>query len=92
MDHLDLHQATSSGLNMLSLLGLELGSLLLHLSSSPLFIGELLKYKYLLIFSIFRYRQVKKECPSCEHKWSNDVSTVMNNLKKVGSFFILGNT
>eukprot|EP00090_Calanus_glacialis_P005272 TRINITY_DN14088_c0_g1_i1.p1 TRINITY_DN14088_c0_g1~~TRINITY_DN14088_c0_g1_i1.p1 ORF type:complete len:1071 (+),score=285.92 TRINITY_DN14088_c0_g1_i1:327-3215(+) len=37
---------------------------------------------------VHRYRQVKKECPSCEHKWSDDVSTVMNNLKKVDFFWI----
>jgi predicted ferric reductase len=37
---------------------------------------------------VHRYRQVKKECPNCDHKWSDDVSTVMNNLKKVDFFWI----
>jgi len=37
---------------------------------------------------VHRYRMVKKECPSCDHKWSDDVSTVMNNLRKVDFFWI----
>ena len=31
---------------------------------------------------------MKKQCPSCDHKWSDDVSTVMNNLRKVDFFWI----
>ena len=35
------------------------------------------------LIQVFRYRQVKKECPNCQHSWSDDVTSVMNNLKKV---------
>ena len=37
---------------------------------------------------IFRYRQVKKTCPSCNHKWADEISGVMNSLKKVDFFWI----
>ena len=32
-----------------------------------------------------RYRQVKQQCPSCQHQWSDNIDSVMGNLKKVGS-------
>jgi len=36
-----------------------------------------------------RYRQIKKQCPNCEHSWADqDMSAVMNNLKKVDFFWI----
>ena len=31
-----------------------------------------------------RYRQVKQQCPSCQHQWSDNIDSVMGNLKKVG--------
>ena len=35
-----------------------------------------------------RYKQVKKTCPSCDHTWADDISGVMNSLKKVDFFWI----
>ena len=39
-------------------------------------------------FLLFRYRQVKKSCPKCEHTWAEEISSVMNSLKKVDFFWI----
>ena len=30
-----------------------------------------------------RYKQVKQKCPSCQHQWSDNLDSVMGNLKKV---------
>ena len=30
-----------------------------------------------------RYWQVKRQCPRCEHQWSDDITPSMFNLKKV---------
>ena len=35
-----------------------------------------------------RHKQVKKTCPSCDHTWADDISGVMNSLKKVDFFWI----
>ena len=35
-----------------------------------------------------RYRQVKKTCPKCNHNWADELSGVMNSLKKVDFFWI----
>ena len=36
----------------------------------------------------YRVKQVKKQCPSCDHTWADDISGVMNSLKKVDFFWI----
>ena len=35
-----------------------------------------------------RYKQVKQKCPSCEHQWSDNLDSVMGNLKKVHTPYI----
>ena len=37
---------------------------------------------------MFRYRQVKKKCPKCQHTWAEEISSVMHSLKKVDFFWI----
>ena len=32
-----------------------------------------------------RYKQVKQQCPSCNHQWSDNLDSVMGNLKKVNN-------
>ena len=39
-------------------------------------------------FTVFRYRQVKKKCPECQHTWAEEISSVMHSLKKVDFFWI----
>ena len=31
---------------------------------------------------------MKKRCPKCQHSWADELSSVMNNLKKVDFFWI----
>jgi len=35
-----------------------------------------------------RYKQVKRLCPHCEYTWSDDMTSLMVNLKKVDFFWI----
>ena len=35
-----------------------------------------------------RYWLVKRECPKCEHRWSDDLAPNMFNLRKVDFFWI----
>ena len=42
-------------------------------------------YSAYSIFVLFRYWQVKKLCPKCEYQWSDDISSTMFNLRKVGN-------
>ncbi|XP_023324717.1 NADPH oxidase 5 isoform X3 [Eurytemora carolleeae] len=35
-----------------------------------------------------RYKQVKRMCPNCDYTWSDDMTTLMVNLKKVDFFWI----
>merc|ERR1719220_585957 len=35
-----------------------------------------------------RYKQVKQQCPSCQHQWPDNLDSVMGNLKKVDFFWI----
>ncbi len=37
---------------------------------------------------IYRYWQVKRECPRCDYVWSDDLSPNMYNLKKVDFIWI----
>ena len=42
----------------------------------------------MIVMIFFRYKQVKKSCPKCHHSWADDLSSVMNCLKKVDFFWI----
>jgi len=35
-----------------------------------------------------RHKQVKQQCPSCQHEWSEHLATVMGSLRKVDFFWI----
>ena len=49
--------------------------------------STLIIYCYLhnYLYSHCRYRQVKKVCPKCDHRWADEISGVMNSLRKVAS-------
>ena len=34
-------------------------------------------------FLLSRYKQVKRLCPHCDYTWSDDMTSLMVNLKKV---------
>ena len=58
----------------------------LHISSSLSARGTAkLVLSLYSIFVLFRYWQVKKLCPKCEYQWSDDISSTMFNLRKVGN-------
>ena len=62
----------------------------IHFSLNSLFILiiSLLKWCYIYLQSIMhRYWQMKRQCPGCDHKWSEDMETMLN-LRKVDFFWI----
>ena len=44
---------------------------------------HLYSHLYYHLYSHCRYRQVKKVCPKCDHRWADEISGVMNSLRKV---------